>query len=196
MGNWPVATWCFCLALPLIISNVELCKLRSRLAVSGNTSSTPTPTTPPSSASQPASSTPSPVHNSCLVSLSGPAVAAAAFPVSHLCCVSQMWPGHGSAMCPWRFPATFTLCQACGRCWRPSWPVSSSRSSATPPCPCTSRPWSGRYSICFFPAAVARLLKLDDWEDIYSPLPTFQAVDPALSFSTLASHPLAALSVQ
>ncbi|XDA85747.1 hypothetical protein R6Z07M_015482 [Ovis aries] len=34
MGNWPVATWCFCLALPLIISNVELCKLRSRLAVS------------------------------------------------------------------------------------------------------------------------------------------------------------------
>ncbi|XDB62113.1 hypothetical protein AB1E18_015464 [Capra hircus] len=24
MGNWPVATWCFCLALPLIISVVEL----------------------------------------------------------------------------------------------------------------------------------------------------------------------------
>ena len=69
MGNWPVATWCFCLALTLIISIVELCKLRSRLAVSGTTSSTPTPTTPPSSASQPASSTPSPAPSSCLVSL-------------------------------------------------------------------------------------------------------------------------------
>ena len=113
MGNWSVATWCFCLALTLIISIVELCKLRSRLAVSGTTSSTPTPTTPPSSASQPASSTPSPTPNSCLVSISGPAVAAAAFPVSHSCCISQMWPGRGSPMCSWRFPATFTLCQAC-----------------------------------------------------------------------------------
>lgn len=69
MGNWPVATWCFCLALPLIISMVELCKLRSRLAASGTTSPTPTPATPPSSASQPAPSTPSPAPNSCLVSL-------------------------------------------------------------------------------------------------------------------------------
>ena len=69
MGNWPVATWCFCLALTLIISIVELCKLWFWLAVSGTTSSTPTPTTPPSSASQPASSPPSPVPNSCLVSL-------------------------------------------------------------------------------------------------------------------------------
>ena len=57
------------MALPLIISMVELHKLRSGLAVSGTTSSTPTPTTPPSSASQPASSTPSPAPNSCLVSL-------------------------------------------------------------------------------------------------------------------------------
>lgn len=64
-----MATWCFCLALPLIISMVELRKLRSQLAVSGTTSSTPTPTMPPSSASQPAPSTPSPVPNSCLVSL-------------------------------------------------------------------------------------------------------------------------------
>ena len=68
MGNWPVATWCFCVALTLIISMVELCKLRSWLAVSGTTSSTPTPAMPPSSASQPVSSTPSPAPNSCLMS--------------------------------------------------------------------------------------------------------------------------------
>ena len=69
MGNWPVATWCFCLALPLIISVVELCKFRYQLAVSGTTSSTPTPSKMPSSASQPASSPPSPASSSCLVSL-------------------------------------------------------------------------------------------------------------------------------
>ena len=140
MGNWPVATWCFCVALTLIISMVELCKLRSWLAVSGTTSSTPTPTTPPSSASQPASSTPSPAPNSCLVSLIRTCCRCCCVScLASLLCITDVawtWVRYVSA----RFAATFTLSQACGRCWRPSWPVSSSPSSQHLPVPAPAGP--------------------------------------------------------
>ena len=55
----------------------------------------------------------------------------------------------------------------------------------------------GRYSVCFIPAAVAMLLKPDDWEDSYSPPAHLPGCgDPLCPFLHQRSRPLAALSVQ
>ena len=175
-----MAIWSFCFAMTLIIFIVELCKFRSRLSVSGITSWTPTPAMPPSSASQPASSTPSPMSSSCLMSLIRTRLLLLLFFMSR---ISAVYHRCGLDVGLLSVQGDFQLHAHCARPAEGAGQLHGLYHLRLPqqhlPVCASISPGvvRGRYSICFIPAALATLLKLDDWEDTYPSPPHLPGCD-------------------